>query len=79
MCDLFSPYTPGAGSMPSYLAGREKNIQLAERRIEALQHGYPQSSIIYYGLLFNQLIKSNAQLKPLLLISLTHHMNSHLW
>lgn len=50
MCDLFSPYTPGAGSMPSYLAGREKNIQLAERRIEALQHGYPQSSIIYYGL-----------------------------
>jgi hypothetical protein len=28
---------------------------------------------------FDQLIKNNAQLLPLLLISLTHHMNSHLW
>lgn len=50
MCDLISPYTPGAGFTPSYLAGRKKNIENAERTISAVMNGYPQRSTIYYGL-----------------------------
>ncbi|MBR4026306.1 MAG: ATP-binding protein, partial [Lachnospiraceae bacterium] len=45
-----SPYTPGAGAMPSYLAGRNEILENAEKTLEALAKGYPQKSIVYYGL-----------------------------
>lgn len=45
-----NPYTPGAGFMPVYLAGREKLLEEAERYLEAIERGYPQQSVIYYGL-----------------------------
>lgn len=47
---LANPYTPGAGFMPAYLAGRENQIEQAERCLESIQKNYPQRSIIYYGL-----------------------------
>lgn len=45
-----SPYTPGAGTMPPYLAGRDDLITKAERDLQAMVKGYPQKSVIYYGL-----------------------------
>lgn len=45
-----NPYTPGAGFMPVYLAGREQLLEEAERYLEAIERGYPQQSVIYYGL-----------------------------
>lgn len=45
-----NPYTPGAGVMPGYLAGRETLIEEAENNIYSLIHGYPRQPIIYYGL-----------------------------
>lgn len=45
-----NPYTPGAGVMPGYLAGREELIIEAEHNIDSLIAGYPQRPIIYYGL-----------------------------
>ncbi len=45
-----NPYTPGAGFMPSYLAGRDKLILKAQNNIAALIQRYPQQSVIYYGL-----------------------------
>lgn len=45
-----NPYTPGAGVMPGYLAGREELITQAEYNIDSLIAGYPQRPIIYYGL-----------------------------
>lgn len=45
-----SPYTPGAGAMPSYLAGREAMLENADKILEAVAKGYPQKPIIYYGL-----------------------------
>ena len=45
-----NPYTPGAGFMPAYLAGREKQIEQAERCLQSIQKRYPQRSVIYYGL-----------------------------
>lgn len=45
-----SPYTPGAGAMPSYLAGRNEMMDNAEKTLQALANGYPQKSIVYYGL-----------------------------
>lgn len=47
---LINPYTPGAGKMPSYLAGRETLLDEAEANILATVKGYPQNPIIYYGL-----------------------------
>ena len=46
-----SPYTPGAGSMPNYLSGRDKTIQDAAESLQVLSSftKTPQS-IIYYGL-----------------------------
>ena len=38
-----NPYTPGAGFMPSYLAGREGLISHAEQSLLALQKRYPYS------------------------------------
>lgn len=45
-----NPYTPGAGFMPGYLAGRELILGEAEKYINTLVLGYPQQSVIYYGL-----------------------------
>ncbi|MDO4329095.1 MAG: ATP-binding protein [Lachnospiraceae bacterium] len=45
-----SPYTPGAGMMPPYLAGREEMLEAADKSLEAALKGYPQKSIVYYGL-----------------------------
>lgn len=45
-----SPYTPGAGAMPPYLAGREELIENAHKYINAIVKGYPQQPVIYYGL-----------------------------
>lgn len=45
-----NPYTPGAGFMPGHLAGREEILKDAEKYLNTLVLGYPQQSIIYYGL-----------------------------
>ena len=45
-----NPYTPGAGFMPAYLAGREKPLEDAENYLSSIQLGYPQQSVIYSGL-----------------------------
>ncbi len=45
-----SPYTPGAGAMPRYLAGRESMLEEADKILEAVAMGYPQKPSIYYGL-----------------------------
>ena len=45
-----NPYTPGAGIMPGYLAGRDEIIQDGKDSIYSLMHGYPRQPIIYYGL-----------------------------
>lgn len=45
-----SPYTPGAGAVPKYLAGRDELLKNAEKSIIALVKGYPQQSVVYYGL-----------------------------
>lgn len=47
---LINPYTPGAGIMPGYLAGRDEIIQDGKDSIYSLMHGYPRQPIIYYGL-----------------------------
>ena len=47
---LGNPYTPGAGCIPPYLAGREKLLNSADMSLNRLKNGYPQRSIIYYGL-----------------------------
>lgn len=45
-----NPYTPGAGVMPGYLAGRDDVIQDGKDSIYSLMHSYPRQPIIYYGL-----------------------------
>lgn len=50
MIRLINPYTPGAGLMPTYLAGREKLIKEAKESILSLKSGYPQRPTAYYGL-----------------------------
>lgn len=45
-----SPYTPGAGAMPRYLAGREAMLEEADKVLEAVAMGYPQKPVVYYGL-----------------------------
>lgn len=45
-----SPYTPGAGAMPPYLAGRDVMIDTADKYMYSMVKGYPQQSVIYYGL-----------------------------
>lgn len=50
MIRYVNPYTPGAGFMPPYLAGRDAIIGEAEASLTALKCRYPQQSVIYYGL-----------------------------
>lgn len=45
-----NPYTPGAGFMPAYLAGREKLLENAELYLNSIKGRYPQQSVVYYGL-----------------------------
>ncbi|MDO5406343.1 MAG: AAA family ATPase [Eubacteriales bacterium] len=45
-----SPYTPGAGAMPRYLAGRDELLLTADKYLQAMIKGYPQQPVIYYGL-----------------------------
>lgn len=45
-----NPYRPGAGLMPTYLAGREDEIANAEHMFEALAMNIPTPSVVYSGL-----------------------------
>lgn len=45
-----NPYRPGAGLMPMYIAGRDKDIRDVEELFEALVMGVPVRSIVYSGL-----------------------------
>lgn len=45
-----NPYRPGAGLMPTYLAGRDEDIQDVEQMFKALAMNIPTQSIIYSGL-----------------------------
>ena len=47
---FINPYTPGAGFMPAYMAGREKLLDDAEKYLDAIVKCYPQQSVIYSGL-----------------------------
>ena len=44
------PYTPGAGFMPGHIAGRKETLERAEKYLNTIVLGYPQQSVIYYGL-----------------------------
>jgi len=45
-----NPYTPGAGLVPGYLAGRDNTIDDATEVIVSVAHGIPTRSIVFYGL-----------------------------
>ena len=45
-----NPYRPGAGLMPTYLAGRDEDIENIERLFDALNMNIPTQSIIFSGL-----------------------------
>lgn len=45
-----SPYRPGAGLMPTYLAGRDEDIQNVEEMFSALKMNIPTQSVIFSGL-----------------------------
>lgn len=45
-----NPYRPGAGLMPTYLAGRDEDIYNVEQMFDALTMNIPTQSIIYSGL-----------------------------
>ncbi len=47
---IINPYTPGAGLVPNYLAGRDDTIEAAKEIIAYVAHGYPARSVVYYGL-----------------------------
>ena len=46
----FNPYTPGAGFMPTVLAGRDDLLEKTTIMLENLQRGYPQRSVVFFGL-----------------------------
>lgn len=45
-----NPYRPGAGLMPTYIAGRDEDIQNVEEMFCALKMGIPTPSIVFSGL-----------------------------
>ena len=45
-----NPYRPGAGLMPTYLAGRDEEIQSITNIFDGLKYNIPVQSIIYSGL-----------------------------
>lgn len=50
MIDYRNPYTPDAGVMPKYLAGRDNILERSSSQIKALTANYPSRSIVLYGL-----------------------------
>lgn len=45
-----NPYRPGAGLMPTYVAGREDDIAYVDEIYSALSAGIPTQSLIFFGL-----------------------------
>lgn len=45
-----NPYRPGAGLMPTYLAGRDEDIRNVNQMLEALKLNIPVQSVIFSGL-----------------------------
>ncbi len=45
-----NPYRPGAGLMPTFLAGRDEYIEEISSVYDALKHNIPVQSVIYSGL-----------------------------
>lgn len=45
-----NPYRPGAGLMPTYLAGRDEDITGIEHLFDALILNIPTQSVIFSGL-----------------------------
>ncbi len=45
-----NPYRPGAGLMPTYLAGRDEEIESVANIFDGLKYNIPSQSIIYSGL-----------------------------
>lgn len=45
-----NPYRPGAGLMPTYLAGRDEDIVGIEHLFDALILNIPTQSVIFSGL-----------------------------
>lgn len=45
-----NPYRPGAGLMPTYLAGREEDISAVTQMFEALLLNIPTQSVVFSGL-----------------------------
>ena len=45
-----NPYRPGAGLMPTYLAGRDDDIRSVEQMFDALVMNIPTQSVIFSGL-----------------------------
>ena len=50
MIDFRNPYTPGAGAMPKYLAGRDDILDSASLQLKALAANYQSRSLVLYGL-----------------------------
>lgn len=50
MIDYRNPYTPGAGAMPRYLAGRDGILESASLQLKALTANYQSRSLVLYGL-----------------------------
>lgn len=50
MNKVTNPYRPGAGTQPSFLAGRDEIISEAESLLKRVKLGNPQRSIMLYGL-----------------------------
>lgn len=50
MIDYRNPYTPGAGAMPKYLAGRDDILESASLQLQALAANYQSRSLVLYGL-----------------------------
>ena len=45
-----NPYRPGAGLMPTYLAGRDEDIRNVEQMFESIKRNIPTQSVIFSGL-----------------------------
>lgn len=50
MIDFRNPYTPGAGAMPKFLAGRDDILESASLQLKALAANYQSRSLVLYGL-----------------------------
>ena len=45
-----NPFRPGAGQVPPFLAGRDSELALADRRLDELARGIPPAQgILFYG------------------------------